>query len=135
MPIDYQLYLAIVFAVLLIIIVVIFIHVYQIKDIILYWSIDLVHALYAYTTMQLERHLAIKGGQCPQSEVDCPFKPYGCSFVGVLLLLFPPPKYAPLLLELYRALVKSYPRPFTVHKEEYPNSSGAILSVPLPDTG
>ena len=31
--------------------------------------------------MQLERHLAVKGGQCPLSEVDCPFKPYGCSFV------------------------------------------------------
>ena len=31
--------------------------------------------------MQLERHLAIKGGDCSHSEVNCPFKPYGCSFV------------------------------------------------------
>ena len=32
-------------------------------------------------THQLERHLALKGGDCPLAEVDCPFNVYGCSFV------------------------------------------------------
>ena len=36
---------------------------------------------YSLLHTQLERHLAMKGGDCPLAEVDCPFKVYGCSFV------------------------------------------------------
>ena len=36
---------------------------------------------YSLLFTQLERHLAMKGGDCPLAEVECPFKVYGCSFV------------------------------------------------------
>ena len=35
----------------------------------------------SFLCTQLENHLAMKSGDCPLDEVDCPFKVYGCSFV------------------------------------------------------
>ena len=74
--------------------------------------------------IQLESHLAIKGGQCPQSEVNCPFKPYGCTFV-----------VRPHCFTYVCCYFLTWMFLYIVHKEEHPNTSRAVLGIPLPVTG
>ena len=37
-------------------------------------------ALSCILCLQLEKHLSVKYGNCPLSDVSCPYNPYGCSF-------------------------------------------------------